>query len=231
MHARPLALLGLAGLLSLRLPAAEIAAEGITLPFVDAKGRRTQVLRAQRGTMQGPLQTLSGVELIFFSPEEKDLIVQRVEAESAVWDTAKETLTSDRQVVVRTDFNRLSGEGFDFDFATSLLRIHRAFTLENSEVKLTSDRATVELATVRTSGSVRVNDILRCEAQGNLIVSVLPTARKKYLCDQAFSDRAIYYGMTRMIELPEPTRTLKRGNEGHIGYFKFDLRQPAPLAK
>ncbi len=223
MPQRPIALLVLALLLVNATGAAEITARGITQPFFDAKGRRTHVLRAASGSLRGPLQTLTGVELIYFSADQSDRVAQRVQADTATWDTAKETLTSDGRVTLTTDFNRLSGEGFDFSMATSLLRIHRAFTLENTEVKLTSDRAVVELATQRSSSTMRVSDVKRCEAQGNLVVAVLPTARKEYLCEQAFSEIAIYDGNTRTIELPQPTRTLKHGSEGRIGHFKFEL--------
>ena len=230
MHLRTPVLLLLA-CLGTQLVAAEIAAEGIMLPFFDAAGRRTHALRAERGTQRGSSQTLTSAELVYFSADEPNRIVQRVQAETATWDTAKETLTSDGRVVVTTDFNRLSGEGFDFSTATSLLRIHRAFTLENTEVKLTSDRAAIELAPDRAGRGVRGSDVKRCEAQGNLVVTVLPTARKEYPCDQAFSTIAIYDGDTQTIELPQPTRTFKRGREGRIGHFKFDLRAPAPLQK
>lgn len=236
MHLRTPALLLLA-CLGAQLVAAEIAAEGIMLPFFDATGRRTHALRAERGTLRGPLQTLTGAELVYFSADEPNRIVQRVQADTATWDTANETLTSDGHVTVTTDFNRLSGEGFDFSMATSLIRIHRAFTLENTELKLTSDRAVIELAPDRADRAdragrgVRGSDVKRCEAQGNLVVTVLPTARKEYPCDQAFSAIAIYDGETQTIELPQPTRTLKRGSEGRIGHFKFDLRVPAAPQK
>ncbi len=231
MPCRLVALLVFTLLVANTLAAAEIVARGITWPFFDAKGRRTHVLRAESGSLRGALQTLTGVELIYFCAEPNERIVQRVQADAATWDAAKETLTGDGRAIVTTDFNRLTGEGFDFALATSLLRFHRAFTLENTEVKLTSDRAVVELATQRTGSSVRVSDVKRCEAQGNLAVSVLPTARKEYLCDQAFSDRAIYDGNTRTIELPQPTRTLKHGSEGRIGHFKFDLPAGAAASK
>lgn len=221
----------LAALLAPALRAADVSASGITFPIFDASGRRMHVLRAERGTLRGHLHTLTGVELVFFSADQSDRVVQRIQAQRATWDVAKETLTGDGRVVVTTDFSRLSGEGFDFTLATSLLRFHRAFSLENSEVKLTSDRAVAELVTHGTGASVRVSDVKRCEAQGSLVVTVLPTARNKYVCDQAFSEIAIYDGATRTIELPQPTRTVTRGSEGRIGHVRFELPALDRLAK
>ena len=47
-----------------------------------------------------------------------------------------------------------------------------------------------------------------------------------------FIGHALHALLTKVTaELPQPTRTLKRGSEGRIGHFKFDLRAPAATQK
>ena len=155
------------------------------------------------------------------------MIVQKLEATEATWDKKKETLVGRGPIVVATLENRLTGEGFDFTLATSLLHIHRDFTMTNAEALLTSDRATVELI-VERGEDVKVRDVKRCEAIGNLHIVIQPTAQKRYLFKEAFSDLAIYDGVTKNVVLPNPTRTLKLdGGEGRFVRTEFLLGDQA----
>jgi len=92
-----------------------------------------------------------------------------------------------------------------------LLHIHRHFKMSNPEVVLTSDRATVELIVAKAGESMKLRDVKRCKASGNLQVVVQPTATKKYGFEQAFSETAIYDGASKTISLPQVTRTVSRG--------------------
>jgi hypothetical protein len=203
--------------------AAEVAGAVITVSFSDAAGKLTHKLLAKRGSMTGPLWRLQGVEIDYVSAKDPNVIVQRVEAAEATWDGQKEILEGHGRVQVATEENRLTGEGFDFALATSLLHIHRNFRMENGEVVLTSDRATVELIVDRAGNEVKVRDVKRCEAIGHLEVDVQPTAKKSYPFERLFSARAIYDGATQTVTLPEPVRSLKKGSEGTSSRMEIKL--------
>ena len=208
--------------------AAEMKASGISLPFFDAAGKLTHRLHARTGTMADGIQKLHGVELQYFSPTDPNLVVQKLEATEATWDEKKETLVGRGPIVVATIENRLTGDGFDFTLATSLLHIHRNFTMTNSEASLTSDRATIEFIVEKGGEEVKVRDVKRCEAMGNLHIVIQPAAQKRYHFREAFSDLAIYDGVTKIVELPNPTRTLKLdGGEGRFKRMEFLLTDQA----
>jgi hypothetical protein len=153
--------------------------------------------------------------------------VQKLEAGEATWDEKKETLVGSGPIVVATIEHRLTGTGFDFALATSLLHIHRDFTMTNDEARLTSDRATIELV-VEKSDQVKIRDVRRCEAIGNLHIVIQPTAQKRYRFKEAFSDRAIYDGVTKNVVLPHATRTVKLdGGAGRFDRLEFLLEDQA----
>ena len=208
--------------------AVEVAATGISVPFFNAAGKLTHRMMARTGTKSGNVQKLRGVEIHYFSLTDPKLIVQKLEAAQATWDDRKETLVGDGPVVVATEENRLTGDGFDFALATSLLHIHRNFRMENSDVIVTSDRATVELIVERAGENVKVRDVRRCDAIGNLHVLVQPAAQKNYRFKEAFSDLASYDGLTRIVLLPHPTRTIQLdGGEGRFRTLTIDLKDQA----
>lgn len=227
MHRAVLFVLLLASLAPTGLPAAEFSATGISLPFFDAHGRLTHRLLAQRGVKNGALQQLERVELVYYSATAPDSIVQKVTAADATWDEQRETLTGRGTITVATEANRLTGEGFDFAFATSLLHIHRKFTMTNRMVVLTSDRATVELIVEQQGDERKVRDVKRCEAIGQLHLVVQPGAPPGFAFEEAWSERAIYDGATQVVTLPEPTRYVVKGEKGRLGEAKtmtFDLK-------
>lgn len=189
----------------------ELRAQGISVPFFDPAGRLTHRLEAKRGTKAGELQELREVELVYFSAAQPDVIVQKLVAADATWDERKELLVGRGAITVATEENRLTGEGFDFALATSRLHIHRNFKMENVELVLTSDRATVDLMMERAGDEVKVRDVKRCEAIGNLRIVVQKTARRTYRFDEAVSDLAIYESATQLVTLPHPVRYFKAG--------------------
>lgn len=214
------------------LRAAEFVATGISIPFFDAAGNLTHRMMAQNGTRAGALQNLRGVEIHYFEPGDPKTIVQKLEAQEATWDDKKETLVGRGPIVVATVENRLTGQGFDFALATSLLHIHRDFAMSNDEVVLTSDRATVELLIEKSGEDVKVRDVKRCEAIGNLHIVTQPAAETKYRFKEAFSDLAIYDGASQMVTLPHPTRLLKSdGGKGNANTLTINLRDEAKDAK
>jgi hypothetical protein len=227
MHFRFLSrIIGLAALAGVpRLDAAELVATGISVPFFNAAGTLTHRMLAKDGTKTGNLQKMRGVEIHYFAPGDPKTIVQKIEAEEATWDTKQETLVGRGPIVVATVENRLTGVGFDFALATSLLHIYRHFSMANSEVLITSDRATIELIVEQGSDELKVRDVKRCEAIGNLHIVTQPTAVKKYRFKEAFSDVAIYDGATQIVSLPHPTRTLQPdGGQGHVNTLTIHLR-------
>ncbi len=214
-------------LLARLAPAAEFSATGISLPFFDANGRLTHRLLAERGVKNGALQQLERVELVYFSATAPDSIVQKVTAADATWDEQRETLTGRGAITVATEANRLTGEGFDFAFATSLLHIHRKFAMTNRMIVLTSDRATVELIVEQQGEDRKVRDVKRCEASGQLHIVVQPGAPPGFAFEEAWSERAIYDGATQVVTLPEPTRYVVKGRKGKLGEAQtmtFDLK-------
>lgn len=204
---------------------AQLSATGISIPFFDHEGKLTHRMMAKSGIKSGSLQQLVGIEIHYFTPNDPTVIVQKLEADEATWDDKKETLVGRGPIVVATVDNRLTGVGFDFALASSLLHIHRNFTMSNREVLLTSDRAKIELVVDRAGEDLKIRNVERCEAIGNLHIVVQPTAQKKYRFKEAFSDLAIYDGVTQVISLPHPTRTLQpEGGEGHFETLTVNLR-------
>lgn len=211
-HARSCLALALA--LVIGIPTAravEFSVKGISLSFFDEQGKITHKLNAGRASASGVERTLHEVEIVYFSANNPDAIVQRLEAAEAVWDEKKETLSGRGAVRVTTGPTRLTGEGFDFALASSRLHIHREFTLTNPEVRLASDRAVVDLLVERSRDEVKFRDVKRCEAIGNLVITVQPTATQKYPFDKAYSEIAVYEGAGQTITLPQPTRYERAG--------------------
>lgn len=207
---------------------AEMVATGISLPFFNESGKLTHRLLAKTGTMSGGIQKLHGVELHYFSLTDPNVIVQKIEATEATWDEKKETLVGRGPIAVATVENRLTGEGFDFAVATSLLHIHRQFSMTNAEAVVTSDRATIELVMEKSGEDLKVRDIKRCEAIGNLHIVIQPAAQKRYYFKEAFSDLAVYDGTTKVVTLPNPTRTLQvDGGQGNVKHTAFLLGDQA----
>jgi hypothetical protein len=209
-----------------QLPArgVEIAVTGVSIPFFNETGHLTHRLLAKRGKKSGHVQHLAEVEVHYFAAADPTLIVQKLEADDATWDERKETLVGRGRIVVATQENRLTGEGFDFALATSLLHIHRNFTMTNAEAVVTSDRAIAELVVEQSGENLKLRDVKRCEAIGNLQITVQPTAKKKYYFDKLSSDLAIYEGATRTVTLPHPVRTSQRdGGRGAFNTMNFTL--------
>jgi hypothetical protein len=207
---------------------AEVSATGISIPFFNDAGKLTHRMMAKSGVKTGPLQALRGIEIHYFAPHDPKVVVQKIEAADATWDDRKGLLVGSGQIVVATVESRLDGDGFDFALATSLLKIHRNFTMTNPEVRLTSSRANIELVVEQSADQLKVRDVKRCEAIGNLHIIVQPPAQPKYRIKEAFSDLAIYDGATQIISLPHPTRTIQRdGGRGHFDTFTINLRDEA----
>jgi hypothetical protein len=224
--------LALAALSGSGVRGAQVSATGISIPFFNDAGKLTHRLLAKSGTKSGDIQNLRSVEVHYFAPADPKVIVQKIEASEATWDAKKETLVGYGAIVVATLENRLTGDGFDFALATALLHIHRNFTMTNRELRLTSDRATIELIVDRKDEDVKVTDVKRCEAIGNLHIVVQPAAYEKYRLKEAFSDLAIYDGATKIVSLPHPTRTLKvDGGEGRFNTLTIDLRDQGKKAE
>jgi hypothetical protein len=208
--------------------AAELKATGISIPFFNATGTLTHRMLAKSAVKSGPRQNLHGVEIHYFAPGDPKVIVQKIEAADATWDDKKEVLAGQGSIVVATVENRLTGDGFEFELATSLLQIHRDFTMTNPDVRLTSDRASIELIVEQSDDRVKVRDVKRCEAIGNLHIVVEPAAQPRYHIREAFSDLAIYDGTMGIISLPHATRTLQAGGgEGRFETLTLNLRDEA----
>jgi hypothetical protein len=211
-----------------RAPGAELSATGISIPFFTDAGKLTHRMKASSAVKTGTVQTMHEVEIQYFAPGDPSLIVQKVQMADATWDDQKQTLVGGGTVVVATVESRLTGEGFDFALETALLRIHRNFTLTNDDVRLTSNRAIIELIVEKKDSAVKVRDVRRCEAVGDLHIVVQPAAHSKYGVREAFSHRAIYDGATGIITLPEPKRTLQAdGGQGNFNTLTLNLRDPA----
>jgi lipopolysaccharide export system protein LptA len=204
--------LALAAIVATRgIAAVELGASGISVPFFNDAGTLTHKLVARRGSVAGAVQRLHDVEIVYFSAGDPGMIVQRLEAAEATWDEKTELLAGRGRILVATEDNRVTGEGFDFALATSLLHLHRNVTMEGRELLLTSDRATVELLVERDGEELKIRDIKRCEAIGNLEIVVQPTATKRYPFEKAYSEIAIYDGAKQTVTLPEPTRYVRNG--------------------
>jgi hypothetical protein len=212
--------------------AVEIAASGISAPFFNEAGKLTHRMVAARGALTGRVRRLEQVEIHYFSLTEPATIVQKVLADEATWDEKMETLTGTRSVVVETEDNRLSGDGFDFALATSLLHIHRNFRMENREVVVTSDHATAELLVAKSAENVQVRDVKWVDAIGDLQIVVQPTATREYRFEKAFSDIAHYEGATQVVTLPNAIRAIDRkGQPIDINHMEIKVggkKPPAP---
>jgi hypothetical protein len=202
-------------LLGAALPgrAAELVASGIAVPFFNEAGKLTHKMVAARGAVVGEQRRLEEVEIDYFSLTEPNTVVQKVTADEAVWDEKKEILTGTRSIVVATEDNRLTGEGFDFALATSLLHIHRKFQMENREIVLTSDHATAELLIDKSGENRQVRDVKWCDAEGNLLIVVQPTASREYELKEARSEIAHYDGLARTVTLPKVIHGIRRNGQ------------------
>ena len=228
MKPRFLILVLSASLLPWHGPAAELSATGISIPFFNREGKLTHRMMAKAAVRSGQLQKMQQIEVHYFAADDPRTIVQKIQANDATWDDRRETLVGDGTIVLATVESRLTGEGFDFSLSNAVVRIHREFTLTNDEVRLTSNRAVIELIVDQANDQVKVRDVKRCEAIGNLHIVVQPSAQPKYRVKEAFSDLAIYQGATGVISLPNPTRTLQAdGGEGHFQTLTINLRDSA----
>lgn len=204
--------------------AAELTASGLSFPFFDSAGVLTHKVVAKHGSKAGTTQRLQEVEIEYYEAGDPRRVVQRLIATEATWEEKKEILSGGAAIVVETEENRLTGEGFHFALGTSRLNIHRNFTMTNPELVLTSDRAVVDLVIDRKDESVKLRDVHRCEAIGNLRVKILPTATKKYDYEEAHSQRAVYIGATHTIDMPEPTRLSKKNElPATVSHFTIKL--------
>jgi hypothetical protein len=213
--------------------AADLKMAGISVPFFDPAGKPTHRLIAREGRLEGGRQHLQGIEVVYFSAADPAVVVQRVTAAEAQWNAADKILSGSGAIAVATEENQLTGSGFDFALATSQLRIHRDFTMANREVRLTSDRATIDLVVDHADNLMKFRDVRRCEAAGQLQVQIQPGARKKYPFESATSDLAIYAGETRIITFPHETRILAQGTTGTFRHMEVDLKPSAapPVTK
>ena len=203
--------------------AAELAASGLSFPFFDESGKLTHKVIAQHATMSGPVQQLRDVVIDYFADGDPKRVVQRVTAREATWDEKRETLEGRGEVIVETLENRLTGDGFLFELGRAQLNIHRNFNMANSEVLLTSDRAVVDLVIQRADDQVKLRDVRRCEAIGNLRVKVLPTATRRYNFEEARSERGVYDGATHTVEIPQSVQLLKNGQISTLNNFSSKL--------
>lgn len=201
----------------------ELKADGIAVPFFDASGRLTHRLNAKTGVVTGAAQSLREVELVYYSATDPQRVVQTLLAADALWDPRKETLTGRGAIEVITEESKLTGEGFDFTLSTALLHLHRAFTMTNADLRLTSDRATVELIVEQKGADRKVRDVKRCEAIGHLHVVIAPAARERYNVEELWSPLAIYDGATQIITFPQPTRSLVKGRTVESQTMTIDL--------
>lgn len=203
--------------------AAELVAQGLSFPFFNEAGKLTHKVSARHGTMTGGVQRLREVEIEYYAASDPSHIMQRVTASEATWHEKAEVLEGAGAVAVETEENRITGEGFRFELPRSQLLIHRNFTMTNPEVRLTSDRAVVDLVLQRDEDDVKLRDVKRCEAIGNLYVKVLPTAAKKYDFEELRSERAVYDGATHIIYLPAPSKAWNRERTLTLTYSEIKL--------
>jgi hypothetical protein len=202
----------------------EAAVSGMMVPFFDDAGRLTHRLYADRGASSGGLQRLQGVRIDFYTAADPKRVEQRVTTDEAVWDPKKETLTGSGRIAVETERTQLAGEGFAFVLATGRIDIHRQFSMTHPDSLLTSDRAEVDLVLQRDGDDVRLRDVKRVEAFGNLRVMIPPAVRKQVLgVEELFSERAIYDGATHTIHLPEKVRGKKSGGAAEFNGFRYEL--------
>lgn len=203
--------------------AAELVAQGLSFPFFNEAGKLTHKVSARHGAMSGGVQRLREVEIEYYAAGDPGRIMQRVTASEATWHEKTEVLEGAGAVAVETEENRITGDGFRFELPRSQLLIHRDFTMTNREVRLTSDRAVVDLVLQREEDDVKLRDVKRCEAIGNLHVKVLPTAAKSYDFDELRSERAVYDGAAHVIYLPQPSKAWNRGRTLTLSHSEIRL--------
>lgn len=209
-------------------PAAELVLRGVSYPFFNEAGQLTHRINAASATKTGEQRKLSGVLIEYFAAGDTKRVTQRLTTPEATWNEARQALAGDSAIVIETDVNRLSGEGFLFTLPRSQVEIHRQFSMSTAEIDLTSDRASIDLVLEQAGqeeSNVRVRDVKRCEAFGNLHVKVKPGAAGKHLADEAFSDRAVYDGATHTIEIPQSTKLLQKGRTWTATSFTYVLDQ------
>lgn len=202
----------------------DAAVSGMVVPFFDDAGKLTHRLHARRGAISGGLQSLQGVRIDFYAATDPKQVVQRLTTDEAVWDPKKETLTGSGRITVQTEQTELAGEGFALALATGRLDIHRKFSMTHPDSLLTSDRAEVDLVLQRDGEDVRLRDVKRVEAIGNLHIVIPPAARKQsFGVEELFSERAVYDGATHTIHLPEQVRGKKGDSAAAFQTFHFEL--------
>lgn len=213
---------------SVSFAAVEMTARNISYPFFNQAGRLTHRIKAESAAQTGQVRNLRGVVVEYFEAGDPTRVTQRIAASEAVWDDKQQTLAGDGAISVETDVNRLSGEGFLFALERSRMDIHRKFAMSNEEVDLTSDRAVIDLVLERSGkddSEVRVRDIKRCEATGNLHVKVRPAAKDKFEVDEASSERAVYDGATHTITIPKESQLMRKGKRWTSSEASFVLDQ------
>lgn len=206
--------------------AAEMVLRGVSYPFFNEAGQLTHRVNADYATKTGEKRVLSGVLVEYFEAGDPKRVTQRITASEATWNETQQTMAGEGAIVIETDVNRLSGEGFLFTLARSQVEIHRQFAMSNDEVDLTSDRAVVDLVLERDGKDqtdVRVRDVKRCEAIGHLHLKVRPAARGKYEVDEAKSERAVYDGATHTIKIPQDAQMMHKGRAWTSSEFTYSL--------
>ena len=191
----------------------EFRADGLAVPFFNERGQLSHKLTAERGRMVASRHHLESVVIEYYSGTQPDLVVQRVQAERAVWDDGRQTLSGDGRVEVETEESRLAGTGFDFALDSAVLNIHRDFRLSTAEAVVTSERATVDLVLEREGETLRFRDIRRCIAERNVHIVIAAAERKRHGIDEAVSERVVYDGRARTITSPGTVRALRAGRE------------------
>lgn len=203
-------------------------ARNISYPFFNEAGQLTHRVKAESAAQTGKARKLRGVVVEYFEAGDPVRVTQRITAKEATWDEKKQTLAGEGAIAIETEASRLSGEGFLFALERSQMEIHRKFAMSDPEVDLTSDRAVIDLVLEREGKgetAVRVRDVKRFEALGNLHVKVRPAAVGKYEVDEANSERAVYDGATHTITIPQETQLMRKGKRWTSSEFTYVLDQ------
>lgn len=193
---------------------AEVTVDGLSLPFFNEAGALTHKLVAKHGVATGETKQLEEAEILYFAADDPTHVIQRVAAATAVWNEKAGTLTGGGLVEVRTETSQLSGEGFDFTLATSVLHIQRTFRMANPDFVLTGDRATADLLIDKRGEQLKLRDVRRCEAEGDLHLVASSGHPSKLPFQEAFTDLGIYEGMAHTITLPHPIRFIDGTRHG-----------------
>lgn len=190
-----------------------VKVEGLTIPFFDPAGRMTHKLTAKSGTLQGEDRVLHDAEELYFAADDSSKVVQRINAEEAVYSEKKQTLTGSGPLRVTTLASQLSGVGFDFSLGTSVLNLHRDVRMQDPEFVVTGDRGNAELVIEKTGDKLEYRGIRGAKFTGNLHLVTLKRG-KKIRIEEAFTDVAIFDGFTRTITLPNELREIGRDEKG-----------------